>query len=111
MPIIGAFDARHLTMDNIILIILYDLYHIIRMPQGRQFDDTRFLGQYRLLRSTLDLALKMFFFILCLSQREMEPDGTTTNHFRIKLTRTRTVLGPRIRGYPGEYCCSCLSSL
>ena len=81
------------------------------MPQGRQLDDPRFLGQYWLVRSTLDLALKKFFFILCLSQREMEPNGTTTNHFRIKLTRTRTVLGPRIRGYPGEYCCSCLSSL
>ena len=82
------------------------------MPQGRQFDDPRFLGQYRLVRSTLDLVLEMFFFLFCVFLKEKwGPNGTTTKHFRIKLTRSRTVLGPRIRGYPGEYCCSCLSSL
>ena len=62
MLIIGAFDARHLTVDNKILIILYDLYHIIRMLQDRQFNDPRFLGHYWLVGSTLDLALKIFLF-------------------------------------------------
>ena len=71
MPIIGAFDARHLTVDNKILIILYDLYHItcIRMLQNRQFNDPRFLGHYWLVGSTLDLALKMFF-LFCVFLKE-----------------------------------------
>ena len=39
------------------------------MPQGRQLDDPRFLGQYWLVRSTLDLALKKFFYFVSFSKR------------------------------------------
>ena len=43
------------------------------MPQGRQFDDPRFLGQYWLVRSTLDLALKKFFLFCVFLKEKWSP--------------------------------------
>ena len=63
------------------------------MLQDRQFNDPRFLGHYWLVGSTLDLALKMFFYFVSFSKSngaQWNNDKSFTDQAEPDLNRSRS---------------------